>query len=58
MKKKVFFTSLVLASLMSIGVSYGAEDGIVYYDDTSLDTVFDQYEDFEKSLENPKEESQ
>ena len=58
MKKKVFFTSLVLASLMSIGVSYGAEDGIVYYDDTILDIVLNQYEDFEKSLENPKEESQ
>lgn len=54
MKKKLFITSLIISAALGIGPSFAAEE-IVYYDDTNLDKVFEQFEDFDKNKKAQEE---
>ncbi len=54
MKKKLFLTSLVLTAALSISTAFAAED-IIYYDNTDLDSVFDDHPDFDREKYRSKD---
>ena len=47
MKKKLLVTSILLSFAFSINSALASED-IIYYDNTSLDKIFDNYPDFDR----------
>ena len=54
MKKKLFITSLIISAALGIGTSFAAED-IIYYDNTDLDSVFDDHPDFDRQKYRSKD---
>lgn len=54
MKKELFLTSLVLTAALSISTAFAAED-IIYYDNTDLDSVFDDHPDFDREKYRSKD---
>lgn len=53
MKKNLFILSLVFSAVLSINSALAAEE-VVYYDTTSLDTIFEKYPDLNHKNKNTK----
>lgn len=53
MKKNLFILSLVFSAVLGINSSLAAEE-VVYYDTTSLDTIFEKYPDLNHKNKNAK----
>lgn len=53
MKKNLFILSLVFSAVLGINSSLAAEE-VVYYDTTSLDTIFEKYPDLNHKNKNTK----
>lgn len=47
-QKKVFLIGLAISALMGINTAFASDD-IVYYDDTDLDSIFENYDGFDKN---------
>ena len=54
MKKKLLVTSILLSFAFSINSALASED-IIYYDNTSLDKIFDNYPDFDRQNSRAKD---
>lgn len=53
MKKNLFILSLVFSAVLGINSALAAEE-VVYYDTTSLDTIFEKYPDLNHKNKNTK----